>query len=245
MDIYQQNIDLIEQDYDSKIEGLKATQRATESVEKQEKIQKRIDTLLGKREADLEALGESRRQGFQMLLDTRGDTPDSIEAFNRGVKRTTLARFADDDPFKEVAKKTLDNLAKLSDKTAEDTEFKTSLQIAFANDDIGLTAVNSILELADDPNLDIKANFTSIYKARGAADSGVLMGLLEKAGIEGEELDTQLNYFASIETDKEFDEKVIALGDIASAEKNFKININVYTNDEKDTQNIDFPPVIC
>jgi TP901 family phage tail tape measure protein len=231
MSMYQQNIDMLEDDYSTRLLALEAEKKSSKSAEEREKIEGRITDLASERELGLRKLEQDRARGYEMIMEGRGSDATSIKAFNDAIMKNALARFSDDDPFKIVAENTMKKLEKLPDLlsggTKGDEDFKTTLQIGAASGDISLTTVEGLLELKENPDVNVDLLVSQIIKTRGSSKFSQVFDLLDKAGVEGKEISTQLTYFANIKTEEDFDNKVNALAAIANFKQRYDIEVAV------------------
>jgi TP901 family phage tail tape measure protein len=250
LSMYQQNIDMIKESTKAEIEKLKAEdlqlKKREEAAKKQGKseqeikkiadkraeIEKNIRDLSKQREDALQSLSADRNLALDNLLSTRGGTEESVAAFEKTIKQSVMARYQDDPILKKMASGVLEEMSNLPEtvegdpSTEGNTEFKTTLQLAFAADEIGLTTSLSLMEMVKE-NPKLQTSITTIMKTRGAAAMETIDQLLTKSGATGAERDFAVTYFAEIETDEEFESKQAALADLSSFEKNFGFNVEI------------------
>ena len=234
----QQLLDSLNEQYDTKTKDLETQIASTSDLEKRKKLEQELSSLVANRKTDTDALLESNKKSLDTIIDYKNQFDSKV--FGDAIKASVLSGYDEDNPLRAFAE---DAVTRLNDAVSaaisdgSDTEFYTTIQVAFASGDLSIDAVNMLLGL-DKGDSSIKRKFDLIVEEKGTAAGGQLMDLLVKSGLDEAGMSTYLQEFslsAQFDTDEDYENKVEALSQIANMNKEYGINIDLTASSNTNT----------
>jgi TP901 family phage tail tape measure protein len=203
----QQLTDALNQQYDLKIQSAN-TEKEIISLEKQRK-----DALI--------ALNVENKKTINDVVGLSSKI--SPENFNKAIGTSIDNLYKDSSDaikvFKDIAKDELDDLA--------NTDFKKTIQIGFASNQLTPNAVINLLD-ASKKVPEIEAKIKTVVEKQGFAEASTLLELIGQTGANAKTINLMLDYINNNKVD--FDKDMTALNILAKFEEKYGVQLDLKVN---------------